>query len=141
MHSPDTLVDRIISGGEIRMTNNRYRMTDEAFALFAKKYPQVDRSDVEEMIAQEMLTAMAYRAQRSEIEALKNKALAAMGTDQEMKFSDIESGMLRASLSDGRQTLKDIIESTPVEAPRCGDGTKMEDQGLKKKHHDGAGAH
>ena len=64
----------------------------------------------------------------------------AMGTDQEMRFSDIESGMLRASLADGRQALKDIIEGIPIEVPSCDDGTMMKNQGRKKKHHDSTGA-
>jgi hypothetical protein len=41
--------------------------------------------------------------------------------------------MLRASLSDGRQALKEIIEKTPVEAPLCSDGVKMKNQGREKK--------
>ena len=115
------------------MANNEYRMADKAYAAFAEKYPNVKRSDVEEMFAKEMLAAKAYQVQRSEIEFLKSKALAAMGTDGEMNFSDIESGMLRASLSDGRQALKEIMEKTPVEKPLCGDGTQMKNQGREKK--------
>ena len=115
------------------MVENEYSMTDEAFAAFAEKYPNVKRSDVEELVAKEILSDKAYRAQRSEIEFLKRKALDAMGTDREMKFSDIESGMLRASLSDGRQALKEIVEKTPVETPTCNDGTPMKNAGLKKK--------
>jgi hypothetical protein len=116
------------------MVKSRHRITDEAFADFAKKYPNVKRSDIEEIVTQEILADKAMRAQRAEIEFLKNKALDAMGTEHEMKFSDIESGMLRASLSDGRQALKEILERTPVEAPSCSDGTKMKNQGRKKKH-------
>ena len=80
------------------MANNRYRITDEIFASFAKKYPNVERSDVEDLLSQEIFVSMADRAQGSEIAFLKNKALGAMGTEREMKFSDIESGMLRACL-------------------------------------------
>jgi hypothetical protein len=115
-------------------------MTDEEFASFAKKYPNVERSDVEEIIAKKMFTTIGLGAQISEIETLRKKALGTMGTDQEMEFSDIELGMLRASLADGQRALKDIMESIPVEAPLCDDGTKMKDQGRKKKHHDSAGA-
>jgi len=115
------------------MANDIYRITDKEFACFAEKYPNVKRSDVEELFAQKMLTDIALRAQRSEIEFLKSKALGAMGTDREMNFSDIESGMLRASLSDGRQALKEIMEKTPVEAPSCSDGAKMKNQGREKK--------
>ena len=114
------------------MGNNDFRLTEEEFANFAEKYPNVKRSDVEELVVRKLFTEKAYRAQRSEIEYLKNKALGAMGTDQEMDFSDIESGMLKASLTDGRQALKEIMEKTPVEAPLCSDGTKMKDQGRKK---------
>jgi len=116
-------------------------MSDEAFASFSEKYPQVKRSDVEEMFAKEMLAAKAFSVQRSEIEFLKNKALGAMGTNHEMKFSDIESGMLRASLSDGRQALKEIIDKTPIETPSCNDGEKMKNQGRKKKHNDDSGCY
>ena len=115
------------------MANNGYRLTDEEFASFAEKYPNVKRSDIEDLFTQKMLEDKAYRAQRSEIEFLKNTALGKMGTDQEMSFSDIESGMLRASLADGRQALKEIMEKTPVEAPACADGAKMRNRGRKKK--------
>ena len=115
------------------MAKNICQLTDEEFASFAEKYPNVKRSDVEELIVQKILADTAFRAQQSEIEFLKNKALNAMGTDHEMKFSDIESGMLKASLSAGRQALKEIMEKTPVEAPSCGDGTKMKNQGHEKK--------
>ena len=107
---------------------NVYRMSDEEFAAFARKYPSVTRNEVneiEELLTQKMQADMALRTQLSEIELLKNKALGAMGTDSEMRFSDIESGMLRASLSDGRQALKEIMEKTPVEVPSCSDGTKQ----------------
>ena len=107
-------------------------ISDEVYATFAKKYPNVKRSDVEDLLSQEILTAKAKQATNSEIEFLRNKAIGAMGTEREMKFSDIESEMLRASLSDGRQALKEIIEKIPVEAPLCSDGTKMENQGAKK---------
>jgi hypothetical protein len=118
-------------------------MTDEEFAVFAVKHPNVKRSelsDVEDLVAQKILADMAYQAQRSEIENLKNKALGAMGADREMSFSDIESGMLEASLSDGRQALKEILEGTPVDAPTCSDGSKMKDQGRKKKRNVNAGS-
>ena len=117
------------------MGKNVYRMTDEEFAEFAKRHPDVTRStidEIEELLAQKMYADTALKARLSEIELLKNKALGAMGTDKEMKFSDIESGMLRASLSDGRQALKEIMEGTPVEVPLCNDGTKMKNQGRKK---------
>ena len=126
------------------MGNNIYRMTDEEFAEYAKKHPNVTRSDIreiEELLTQKVCADMAMCARMSEIELLKNKALGAMGTEQEMKFSDIESGMLRASLSDGRQALKEIMEKTPVEAPLCDDDTKMKNQGRKKKHNDGSGGY
>ena len=118
------------------MKKSVYRMSDEEFAAFAEKHPNVSRNDVheiEELLTQKMYTDMALRAQQSEIERLKSKALGAMGTDNEMKFSDIESGMLKASLSDGRQALKEIVEKTPVEVPSCSDGTKMKNQGCQKK--------
>ena len=126
------------------MKKNAYCMNDEEFATLAEKYPHITRNEVneiEEILTQKMYADMAERAQQSEIELLRNKALGAMGTEGEMKFSDIESGMLRASLSDGRQALKEIMEKTPVEPPKCSDGAKMKDQGIKKKHHDDAGSY
>jgi len=125
------------------LARDTYRMTDEEFAKFSRTHPNVkqsDISDIEEFFAQKMLVDTALRAQGTEIEFLKETALGAMGTDREIKFSDIESGMLRASLSDGRQALKEIMESIPVETPSCNDGTKMKDQGRKKKRNDSAGA-
>ena len=118
------------------MGKNVYRMTDEEFAEYAREHPNVTRSDIdkiEELLTKKMYEDMALRTQLSEIELLKNKALGEMGTDSEMKFSDIESGMLRASLSDGRQALKEIMEKTPVEAPLCNDGTNMKNLGREKK--------
>ena len=115
------------------MAKKGYWLTDEEFASFAEKYPNVNQSDVEDLFAQKLLTSTVNRHQRSEIENLKKKALGVMGTDQEMKFSDIEARMLEASLSDGRQALKEIMERIPVEAPFCVDGTKMKNQGIKKK--------
>jgi F0F1-type ATP synthase alpha subunit len=114
-------------------------MTDEEFAEFAKRLPNLTRSfinEIEDILTQKVYADMAIRIQLSEIEQLKNKALNSMGTDSEMKFSDIEAGMLKASLSDGRQALKEIMEKTPVEAPSCSDGTEMKNQGCKKKHND-----
>ena len=124
------------------MKKSVYRMSDEEFAIFAKKYPYVTRNEIneiEEILTQKMYADKTLHTQLSEIEQLKNRALGAMGTDSEMRFSDIESGMLRASLSDGRQALKEILEDTPVETPTCSDGTKMKNQGCKKKHHDDSG--
>jgi len=115
------------------MAKNRYHMSDETFATFAQKYPNVKRNDIEDIFFQGMFAAAAEVSQRSEIEILKKKAIESMGTGQEMRFSDIESGMLRASLSDGREALNEIISKIPVEAPKCSDGTKMKNQGNKKK--------
>jgi len=118
------------------MKKNVYRMNDEEFAAFAEKYPNMGRSginEIEELLTQKMYADMSLSARLSEIELLKNKALGTMGTDKEMKFSEIELGMLRASLSDGRQALKEIMEKTPVEAPSCSDGSQMKNQGREKK--------
>jgi len=126
----------------MKMVKNNYRMSDEEFAEYSKKHPNVTRKDIdeiEELLTQKIYADMALRAQLSEIEQLKNKALGAMGTDSEMRFSDIESGMLRASLTDGRQALKEIMEKTPTQAPVCDDGTVMKNQGRKKKRNDSTG--
>jgi hypothetical protein len=125
------------------MTNRHYRMTDDEFTSFAKKHPNVSRSDVsalEDILNRKILADMALGAQKSEIESLKSKAIGTMGTNHEMKFSDIESGMLRASLSDGRQALKEIIDQIPTVTPTCHDGTKMKNQGRKKKRNDNSGS-
>ena len=119
------------------MKKKEYRMTDGEFADYATRRPHVTRSDIieiEELLTQKVYADMALRTQLSEIELLKNKALGAMGTSGEMSFSDIESGMLKASLSDGRQALKEILEKTPVETPLCDDGVQMKNQGREKKH-------
>ena len=118
------------------MKKNVYRMNDEEFAAFSRKYPTVTRdgiNEIEELLTQKMRADMALRTRISEIELLRDKAPGAMGTESEMSFSDIESGMLSASLSDGRQALKEIMEKTPVEAPSCSDGTKMKNQTREKK--------
>lgn len=118
------------------MKKNVYRISDEEFNVLAEKYPNMTRggvNEIEELIANKMFTDMALSARVSEIERLKNKALDAMGTEGEMRFSDIESGMLKASLSDGRQALKEIVENTPIEAPLNSDGTQMKNQGKEKK--------
>ena len=120
------------------MTTKDYRLTDDEFASFSKKYPNVSRSDIEDLFTKKILAEKALQAQLSEIQLLKIKALSAMGTDSEMSFSDIEAGMLKASLSDGRGALKEIMEKTPVEAPLRNDGKKMENRGRKKKHNDNA---
>ena len=133
---------RITPVGVIKMKKRKYLMSDEEFAALSQKYPNLTQSDVSEIVellAEKVYADMALHAQQSEIEQLKSKALGAMGTDGEMRFSDIELGMLRASLSDGRQALKEIMESAPVETPSGSDGIKMENQGRKKKHNDGSG--
>ena len=115
------------------MSNKKYQITDEDFASFAKKYPDMKRNDIEDLFARATFATKAESAQRSEIALLKSKALSAMGTENEMRFSDIETLMLKASLLDGRHALKEIIEKIPVETPLCKDGTKMKNQGRKKK--------
>ena len=118
------------------MTKNLFHINDKEFDELTKKHPNLTRievNEIEELLKKKMHYDIALRAQASEVEVLKNKALDAMGTDGEMQFSDIESGMLRASLSDGRQALKEIIEKTSVEVPSCSDGTKMKNKGREKK--------
>ena len=113
-----------------------YRISDEEYSVLVSNYPNTTRSEVNEiaeLLAEKMYADIALCARTSEIEQLKNKALCAMGTDSEMSFSDVEMGMLRASLSDGRQALKEIMEKTPVEVPLCSDSTQMKNQGREKK--------
>ena len=118
------------------MGKSVYRMTDGEFADYVKRHPYATRSDIseiEKLLTQKMYADMALRTQLSEIEQLKNKALGAMGTSGEMSFADVELGMLKASLSDGRQALKEILEKTSVETPMCDDGAQMKNQGREKK--------
>ena len=122
--------------GNIVMKKSVYRISDEEYRILASKYPNMTRSEVNEiegLLAEKMYADNAFYARTSEIELVKNKALGAMGTDNEMSFSDIERGMLTASLSDGRKALKEIMEKTPVEVPLCSDSTPMKNQGREKK--------
>jgi hypothetical protein len=124
------------------MANKDYHITADEFASFANKHPNVSRSDINELeriLKRKILADMALDSRQSEIESLRGKAIGAMGTDREMRFSDIESEMLRASLADGRHALKEIIEQMPTETPTCQDGSKMRDRGRKKKRDDSLG--
>ena len=64
----------------------------------------------------------------------KKLAISSLGTDNEIKFDDAERGFLKAALADGKAGFKEFIESIPVEAPICDDGTKMRDCGIEKKN-------
>jgi hypothetical protein len=124
------------------MSKKTSYLTEKELADFREKYPNVTEEDIsklEKLILEKQYTDLAMNARSSEIEMLKNKALGAMGTKDEMSFSTIEAGMLKASLSDGRNALKEILEATPVEAPRDSDGTTALNQGRKKKHINNSG--
>jgi hypothetical protein len=131
-----------ISGGN-EMSKKVSYLTDKEIASFKEKYPNVTDEEISELvklILEKQYTDLAMDTRSSEIEKLRRKALGAMGTKDEMRFSDVEAGMLKASLSDGRNALKEILEATPVEAPRSSDGTATLNQGSKKKHINDSGA-
>jgi hypothetical protein len=110
-------------------------LNESELLALAEKYPGIDRNAIDEIeiiLSQKSCSEKAEQARISEVEVLRKKALELMGTSGEMKFSDIESGMLRASLSDGRQALKDILETMPVKVPVSSDGTKAKNMGRKK---------
>jgi hypothetical protein len=90
--------------------------------------------DVMAQIAKNLSGINVQKLYRSEIENLRVAALSSMGTPGEMSFGDIERGMLRASLSDGREALKDIIENMPVSAPLPEEGTTVRNRGKGKKN-------
>ena len=85
------------------------------------------------MIINQSLKKRESEIRHSEIDNFKHHAISTLGTDQEIAFNDAEMGFLQASLADGRAGFKEFIESIPVEAPKCGDGTNMSNNGIQKK--------
>ena len=103
---------------------------DKHIELFSATHPG---QDVELIILNKLLKKRGEEIRRSEIDNFKRHAISTLGTDHEIAFNDAERGFLEASLADGRAGLKEFIESIPVEAPVCEDGTKMKNNGIQKK--------
>ena len=96
---------------------------------FSKKHPEVD---VEDIILEKFLKK-ANENKKSEMMEFKARAESTFGTDHEMNFYDIESGLFSSMLADGRNTLKDIMEKIPCKHPVNSNGEKMTNQGKEKK--------
>ena len=107
---------------------------EEALATIAsslsEKYPEYN---IEMLVAQKLMDKLGAGIRQSEVDYFKELAISSLGTDNEIKFDDAERGFLKAALADGRTGFKAFIESIPVEAPVCDDGTKMVNRGIEKK--------
>ena len=113
--------------------NNREEALKEYDALIeelSKKYPNVN---IKELSLDEALKK-ANENKKSEMMEFKAKVESTFGTDHEMKFFDIESGLYFAMLADGRHVMKDIMEKIPVEHPVDAENKKMSNRGNEKKH-------
>jgi len=96
----------------------------------SKIYPGCD---IELLIINKLMKKHAASIRQSEVDYFKKIAISSLGTNHEISFDDAERGFLRASLIDGKQGFKEFIESIPVEAPICDDGSKMNNRGSEKK--------
>ena len=103
---------------------------DKQIEILSSTYPG---QDVELMIISRLLKKRGTEIRHSEIDNFKQHAISTLGTDHEIAFNDAERGFLNAALADGRTGFKEFIESMPVEAPVCEDGTKMSNNGTQKK--------
>ena len=103
---------------------------DKQVEALAASYPG---EDVELKIIARLTKKRREEIRRSEVESFKQYAISTLGTEHEIAFNDAERGFLQASLADGRSGFKEFIESIPVDAPTCEDGTKMTNEGIKKK--------
>ena len=95
----------------------------------SKKYPGVD---VEGAMLEKCLKK-ANESKKSEMMEFKARAEATFGTDHEMSFYDIESGLFSSMLADGRIAIKDLMEKIPCKHPVNSNGEKMTDRGKEKK--------
>jgi len=102
---------------------------EKATSVLSRIYP----GDAELMIMQRLLKKRGEEIRRSEVDNFKQQAISTLGTDHEIDFNEAERGFLQAALADGRSGFKEFIESIPVEAPLCEDGTRMVDCGIQKK--------
>ncbi len=95
----------------------------------SKKYPGVD---VEDIMLDKCLKK-ANENKKSEMMEFKARAKATFGTDHEMNFYDIESGLFSSMLADGRNAIKELMEEIPCKHPANANGEKMTDRGKEKK--------
>jgi len=102
----------------------------QTIASLSEKYPGYD---IELLVTRNLLEKQGASIRQSEVDHFKKLAISSLGTDNEIKFDDAERGFLQAALADGRTGFKEFIESIPVEAPICDDGTKMDNRGIEKK--------
>jgi len=112
--------------------NKKEAMKDEFNAFLeelSKKYPEVN---IEEVMLDKFLKK-ANENKKSEMMEFKAQAESTFGTDHEMSFYEIESGLFSAMLADGRNAMKDIMEKIPVEHPVNADKEKMKNRGIEKK--------
>lgn len=106
------------------------KQIEKAKSELSAAYPD---QDIELMIFESMLKKRGAEIRRSEIDKFKEQAISTLGTEHEIAFNDAEKGFLQAALTDGRAGFKEFIESIPVDAPLCEDGTKMVNKGNQKK--------
>ena len=95
----------------------------------SKKYPGIDV----EGIMLDKCVKNANENKKSEMMEFKARAQSTFGTDHEMSFYDIESGLFSSMLADGRNAMKDLMEEIPCKHPVNVNGEKMTDRGKEKK--------
>jgi len=114
--------------------SNKTETAKEEFNTFlkklSKKYPELD---VKGIILDDYLKE-ANENKKSEMMEFKSRAESTFGTDHEMNFYDIESGLFSSMLADGRNAMKEIMEKIPCKHPVNANGEKMIDKGKEKKH-------
>jgi len=115
---------------DIKALNQEIDKQIETAEALVAAYPG---QDVELMIVQRLLKKRGAEIRKSEVDNFKQKAISSLGTDHEIGFNDAERGFLQAALADGRSGFKEFIESIPVDAPICEDGTKMVNKDNQKK--------
>lgn len=95
----------------------------------SKKYPGVDV----EGIMLDKCVKKANENKKTEMMEFKARAESTFGTEHEMSFYEIESGLFSSMLADGRNAMKDIMEKIPCKHPVNANGEKMTDRGKEKK--------
>ncbi len=104
---------------------------DKFIETMTKKHPET--ADIELQLLQGIQDNQGNRIRKSEIDNFKQLAMSSMGTDKEMAFKDVEAGFLQAALMEGRNGLKEYLESLPLETPVDDSGKKHNDRGKEKK--------
>ena len=102
----------------------------ETIKSLSEKFPD---DDIELLVTQNLMKKRGASIRQSEVDYFKEFAISSLGTENEIKFDDAERGFLKAALADGKTGFKEFMESIPVEAPMCDDGTKMVNRGIEKK--------